>query len=1018
MAVDVLQPVRKVFTNFNKGLVTRVDDREASEESLANSIGFNLAEKIAIAKKDFGYSKYFSTLPTGLTQIFGISAFRIEALNDEFICLFGTKADNKPHFWVRKYKNEKQQAGLLDSWVELTEAETSLVITTKVNDSQFTTAGLTNTVDDYYNTWIVFNNTLGQFAYIVDYVGASRQYTINETYTPWVAGNTVSFYRMPDTLKLSILGTSIGASQFYSDSVSQDRLSIGWQRDVPTRETALMVEYIKRSFFYDGKKYLIDIDQIYFGREIPDYEDPGELGIEFIPELSALFGAEVRPNADLRIDASGGTTAWLGNPVVSPIAGDINEVTPDVTNYVYTNVGVAPVDVEFGTTTTAFTLPVNGKVRLTTILTTGRVPCTLTLGWFHPTAMTGTISAASVGNSLITGTGTLFLTELQVGDRLYINGQVREILLKLTNTLIVVDSPYTVLIAGFTPKRIVSIGSVPVNAPSTYATVVVEADIASIDSQYGTVFSGAVQAFTLRLTGFNVVGTAQPRIAHAKVEVESFGGSVSKNMRIIAVPVYDGYLLGRPLKIDVALSSTNGGSYYPRVKVDFAKVDKRLTSVYIFDDNGDATKTLDQFVSGYIFSLISSESNKIINPFNLVNRWLFDTTTNKFVAQNFGNGVDSPSTLALGRDTTNSVTLLSILGYGIVNTIPDISTKWRYEVKAALGQQAVTAIDEDDNVLRLSLYDGQGVHNDHVFPNVNSTRDGKPLKIFLTSRGELFNVLGQLGRLYAMKRGSIEIIYASTTQSTVYEADIIAKKSTIFTSIGIVYAGKYSISVLPIDGGLRAELSESIRNEYIGLSDADKGAIQAIECKDADCIIFSMPTIQYFYHTKLQIWWKRKFNDAPVGFTKIADNRMLMASATKVLVYPDRSVYTDDTSEVPFVLETQWMTLGLDDVQKVIRTMIPVIVATSIIKFKINVYLDRRGNPTDSLTADGTPFDVLYGSTVDGILEKALKMKLPHNFKEVKLVFKKDSADVNVAGRLDLLELKMFGETIVTGRED
>src|SRR5260221_7554072 len=131
MAIDVLKPINVSLREFNKGLMTRLDDREALIDSLADIRGYNLSEKVGRLTRDFGASKFNGwslpydplTVRVVVTSIYGIGTFRIEALGEEFVLVYGTAADNKPHMWMRKSYNKLiDGSGAVDQWFELTDA--------------------------------------------------------------------------------------------------------------------------------------------------------------------------------------------------------------------------------------------------------------------------------------------------------------------------------------------------------------------------------------------------------------------------------------------------------------------------------------------------------------------------------------------------------------------------------------------------------------------------------------------------------------------------------------------------------------------------------------------------------------------------------------------------------------------------------------------------------------------------------------------------------------------------------
>lgn len=1036
MPLNIKQNIREVLVGFLKGLVTRIDERDSPNDSLANVVGFNFGEKYQKATKDFGYKNFFATtpVPADCTEIVGVSVLRIEDLQDEFILIFGKKADNNPHFWLRKFKNQVQQAGLLDAWVELTEVVAS-TIDTVTDASHFISNSLIGYANGYFNSFVAYNTVSRNAGTIIDFDGTTGAFTIFETHGEWVVTDAIKLYRYPDILKLGLdLFTDI-SDPFYSDCVSNDRLDIGWQAVQPKREVALCLEYIKRNYFNDGSTGFLmkdQIDQHYFGREIPEYSSLGDLGISFNFDVGSV--TEV-PAADVR------TGGWTRVPAGANIYDALDEAVPDDSDYGYTDVLAdkgTDLEIQFAPINVAGS---DGRIyaRIRVSITPTAFPMnpfasrtTLSIGWRKNVADVVSVTA---GTKLATLGAT---SNVKVGDRIVTDGlkQCRTVKSIYNSTTIEVDSNWDNTEASTPYDKIVTIesGSYPVYGG--YGQFIVETDIAETETDFGGGFAGNTVDLTFRVQVDNFAvfgnpaGPIRVSVSYATLDMLLFGGRATA-MRVLFLPMFNGYLLGKPILASTAVdSSLTALTYYPRVAVDFSQMDRRLTDIYVFDDNGDPNKTLDEFVSAYRFALSEAGQNLNEIPFKTVRVWSFDTSDNRFHAQDAGISSESPQATPLLRVTDGLMEIQDFIGYTLIAGIPSIGANWRYQIKSAIGQQATVVIDESDNVLRLSLYDGQDVHNDHIFPDVVRDFAENPLKLFLSQRGELFGLGGQLGRIYAFKRSFIEVIDADSTRSTVFEADVIAKRGIMFSSIGLVFVGKYAISVMPLHGGLRESLSEAIRDEWIALSDSVKSDTIASECKDLGVLMFSTASACYMYHTDLKIWWKRVYADDVAAIARLGDNTVIlgMNDSIRLTKYPDRTTRRDEDgatgSDVPWVIESQWLSFGAADIYKLLRAIEPVIFCdednprvSAVNKFLIHVYLDRSGNPVDSLTSDGSPFWTIQGTTVNGKLEIPYLVKVPNSAREIKFIIKKDPAQTDPIDRFDLSEIRIYGESSVAGRE-
>jgi hypothetical protein len=957
--LDNLQDIRLVLSNFGRGIISRVDERDAPPDSLHNLVGFLPTEQYGKLRRDFGYSKYLNPMPTGLTTIHGMGAFRIEADNLEYVVVFGCMADGLPRFWI----------GYLSSgtpvWLELTERE-DLRDVSALGGALATFSGtnkLASVVDDYYNGWLAINISVvgGTFALVTAYASASKLVTFSSVLATagWSNGDNVTFVRFRDTQLLSLAaGAVLGTDSWFQDNVSADRMAIGWQRTGDISETPLIVERINRSLFHSGNAFRYTANRLYLGREIPNYGGLSEIGTEVnVPGSST---AVLVPASDRPVESVPFVPSWAPwtdfKGGVTDLYKNIDEGIPtDNTDGVVRIFNVAQ---DEGSTfmtrlgTPAAKLPDTGTLRLIV------------------TAYWGAGSGEYIGN----------------GVTISIHADV-----------------------DGTPSLLLPWGNWQTLNNNTPAEYCVDVDLAA-SGLGGTIPSTLDVGAYILSHGFvsgDADATCRVYITNIRAEVVASNLAVSSTVRLLALPEYDGYMLGRP----VLVGAFNVGavaapiSYYPQIAIKLPCMDPRLTSIYIFTDDGDETRTWGEFTSGWRFNLADGGGTSHVRPFSIVAEW---NETELTFSSSTGTGLPSqPELLDVGRVKTDDLlSLTQFLGYGFDSDTPDIGDNWKFQAKGSLSQSSINTINDGDDAIRNSLYDGQGIHDDHHFADTAKDLVGNPLKIFLSSKGKLLGLLGQLGSIYAFKRAQIEVINPSTTQSEILEADVIAPKSIILTNIGIVYAGKYGVYNFPLHGGLREPLTEAIRDEWVSLDDGDKAACIAAECKDANAIIFSVGGIQYFYHTETKIWWKRVFRDEPACFEKLDDESMIFGSAAKVCRYPDRSTYLDDGQTNLWFVETQWMNLGMVDVLKTIRSIVPVILSTGTHKFQIAVYFDRFTNA----------FCTLHGTSVNGKFERALPLKVPNASREIKLVITSDGSATE--GPFDVSELRLYGETTVSGKDN
>lgn len=1106
-----------LLREWQAGLVTRIDDRDVPENSLANIVGLNLSEKTGRIRRDFGSSKFNGwDMPTSIGHILGITSIRNEVLNQEFVVVMGTKNtgsdDGLPHFWIRKWWQIYENASVQDKWVELTEKET-VTITHVTSDVIFISTGLSSVVSHYYDTWVVFNRTRGNVGTIDSYAGSTQTMTMLEEHPDWALTDTLDVYRFPETFNLGLdAGTVmdfINSLQWFFGNPVGDRVSIGYQRNVPNRETPVTVEYIKKSFFWDGLSSFLGkaIDQIYFGRETPEYDNLEDLGLSV--EMSNFGTNRLDPKVD--IDTGG----WTSTPNCFAQIDD----------------GESPNDAD---------------------------ACQVTL-------------AANAQTNFVIGMHADGDTPAVLPDAGEIRCRVRA------------------RVTGNSPASLMRIGLFEYDSPAaSNKTVRIETD-----TQFREL-SPSFQDFELRVNiADHVFSSTNPRlgivvdiyvppnignvgntfvISHEKINIISFSGQ-TKAVRLLFIPQYNGYMLGKPIVKNFPLENfSEGALYLPQVKARYAKLDKRITDLFVFSDDGDITRQYGQFRSAFDFKFSESVPNTATPPFAVIASWSregisragtgtvtatvwltgvmrVDGTGTKFLSElNVGSkitigastitvtqiqsdlvllatpaiapvvaptaftivadidavfvskkaviqagigtvtstgsnivgtgtdftlrlksgdwfivgghrravnvitddthltivgtftpdvtdqiytyssnstsaGSDNPQPIPLGRAVDQLLPVDEFIGYELVSEIPSVGVQWRYQIQAAFRQDNQVFVDQDDHVLRLSNY-SQNVHDEHTYPAISSDLSGNPLMIFLNIKGELLGIQAQLGKLYVMKQTAAEVIDANSTQSIQYPIDCIAKKGIISSSMGIWYWGKRGAYVFSITGEISRVLSEAIRDEYLAVSDTYKPGIVSVECKDMGCIISNIQVsgalnsttasdyMAYFYHTEMQIWWKRNFGYPPKVFHRMFDDSVAFSpfSATAYLFkYPDRTLYKDFDTAVFWQIETQWIG-GQHNIQKALRLILLSILSdTADYQFQVRIRFDRS-------TSD---FDTIPGKTVNGFKDVEMVVKTPNGFKEFKLFIEKVPAysEGGTPARIDISEMRLIGETSLTGKE-
>lgn len=893
------------LSNFRRGIVSRLDRRESPVDSLKDCVGFNLSEVIGQTKKDYGSSAYVS-LPAGVLDVVCFDVLRIESLSADFMLVVGTDSAGQLHWYVRKYYDLEARGGLVDEWIELTENESG-TITTKTSDVAFRSSALVSTTNDYYIGWVVINTTRDEWAYISDYVGSTKEYTIDESRSSWVTTDVVKFYRFPDVYALSLTsGTAVSdprQSWFRTNTVG-DRMAVGYQRNAGTSEVPMHLSLVQRQWFNGGQNFLSPkYNKLYFARETPNHTTLEAHGLSATVEKSTAN--LLTPSVDLEVQ-NNGTEGWKKTSGgFTNLYQDVDEGLIQDGNTIEANLTTAYPSAGYTVGMGSHSIPVNGTI-------TFRVRATCSPNDKGSLALQIVEYDASGSPRVARGNPIIYA---QVGEGW----------------------------RDFTISR-------TIEELGITGTVYLGLSVGAAIAPFGPLSASSVKIKVDTIDGKIVTETA------------------AKKIRLIFVPQYDGYMLGRPVLQEFSIESASNATYIPRIGVEFAQMDKRLTDLLIFTDDGDATRTAGEFRSAWEVKMASVEPNRATTPFNIVSVWSFlstpvagtgtlaiDTTTavvgtgTKFLTElSVGDmiitgaqsrrvvaiasdtaltvhsgfagvltgqtfvyydpqrryktqsstavagivasaGDDRPRMIPLNRSTDGLLTLSEYLGYGISKDIPSIAVNWRHQVQTAFGQSALVVVDESDTVLRRTHYSDL-VHNDRSFPQVKSDVDGNAVMLFLAAKGEILGMFGQLGNLYIYKPTSVTIIDGSTTESHVFVADVISKHGIVQTPIGIIHCGLHGIYVYPHDGGLEQDIATPIREDYAAISKTRKQNIVVGSCPELGVMLVTIPKTDtpsqfdptafetWIYHYETGAWWKRQFERVPLRYTKLYDNTLVFAT--------------------------------------------------------------------------------------------------------------------------------------------
>lgn len=507
---------------------------------------------------------------------------------------------------------------------------------------------------------------------------------------------------------------------------------------------------------------------------------------------------------------------------------------------------------------------------------TGRISTDLT-------ALTGTITVN--GTTAVTGAGTAFLTECAIGQ--YIQStissaiEVRRIATITDDTNLTVESAFA-------------------QSGSPAGDFVSPANDITVDDISGQNWL-KIRAYTIseQETAYSQTMTTRSG-ARVYATVTYDEGTKESD------PVWQGFFNSGQ---DVSVNAFTDVSLL--LWVNFAKMNKRISGLRFYYDFIDL-ETL-------TFSNVPDASSDYKLVFDLTFHtyqsnvtWSNDTTeadgyTYKAILPDFKFSFINPILLAGATNVKVNI------GHEVDTNRSVMSP--RFGVSASRGGGGVMVVDQSDSILRMSNYNGDGVHEEDNFADVTLDNVNLRQKIFLQARGELIGLGVANNNVLAFKRTEIEIINLISNVQQIIPVDCIARKSIISTPDGVFWAGKAGIFFFPADGSGIRIVNPLWKNLYDGTLRTDAGTSPRITEANRKLIVggynpvyrdvwFYLPTLDpdgtsrnlcYRYFLDYGQWRAREFNigsDSTVQFfTTRKDNTFTVGyghstSANGLLEYP------------------------------------------------------------------------------------------------------------------------------------
>lgn len=144
-----------------------------------------------------------------------------------------------------------------------------------------------------------------------------------------------------------------------------------------------------------------------------------------------------------------------------------------------------------------------------------------------------------------------------------------------------------------------------------------------------------------------------------------------------------------------------------------------------------------------------------------------------------------------------------------------------YAVQASNGQASIIVVDQDDNVLRTSNYNGDGTHEDDMYPEAALSEPDlagarSKLKLLLLSKGELFGIGFVNGLVAALKESEVELKSLQGGGDRSLPADVHSRDSILMHDYGLSWAGARNAYLIPQGSFEIFPLFNDIKNFFDG----------------------------------------------------------------------------------------------------------------------------------------------------------------------------------------------------------
>lgn len=139
-----------------------------------------------------------------------------------------------------------------------------------------------------------------------------------------------------------------------------------------------------------------------------------------------------------------------------------------------------------------------------------------------------------------------------------------------------------------------------------------------------------------------------------------------------------------------------------------------------------------------------------------------------------------------------------------------------YAIMGGRSQASLIIVDQDDDVLRTSNYNGDGTHEEDSFPEVALNAANQKLKLLLMIQGELLGLSVINGLVAALKQNDIQLRDLDSGRDSFLPADVYSRDSILLHDYGLSWSGTRDAYLIPHGSMEIIPLLADIKNLFDG----------------------------------------------------------------------------------------------------------------------------------------------------------------------------------------------------------